>query len=135
MHPVSLAAFHDELEKIGLNKEAQLKELVRLGVKDIPGTPRLLMKARTPAQRAALGEAAEATWKKYLTEPMMGFFGKGLKRVPEGKAKKGLTWAAETIAEDPLGGALTVAAPGGLLVPVAKRGLRKAINIIDPVVA
>ena len=128
MHAVVTTAFHDELGKI-----AALKEVVRILAKDIPRTPRLVMKHRMTAQRAALGEAAEAGWKKRLTDPMMKVFDKGLKKLPEGRAKKALTWTAETIAKDPFGGAVTALAPGGLAVPVIKRGLRRAINVLDPV--
>lgn len=133
MNRVVTAGFYDELVKIGIDKEALLKELVRIGAKDIPGTPRLVMKHRGKVQRAALGESAEALWKKKITDPMMGGFEKGLKKLPEGKARDVARKAAETVAGDPLGGALTVFAPGGVALPFAKRGLKKAINVIDPV--
>ena len=134
MRPVVLAAFQDELSKIAAaDKEAALKEVVRLLAKDIPGTPRLIMKHRGSAARKALGEAAEGTWKRKVTNPMMSGFERGLKKLPEGKTQEIARKAAQIVADDPVGGLLTVVAPGGVTVPFAKRGLRKLINAVDPV--
>lgn len=127
MHVIMMRAMRDEL-----TKEALLKEVVALGLKDIPGTPRLIMKHRGAAQRAAAGLAAEAGWKKHLTDPIMRVAEKGLQRVPAGKAQDVARKVTQTIADDPLGGTITAVAPGGVVVPFLKKGLRKGIQLIDP---
>lgn len=118
-----------------LVKEALLRELVALGAKDIPHTPRLLMKFRGPAARAALGESAARAYGK-VSAPLMRGVEAVAKHVPEGVPKvirKAGRSIAEGVAKDPVGGLISAAAPGGLAgVPIAKRLLTKGIRFIDP---
>lgn len=120
--------------KTALDKQALLKEVVRLLAKDIPHTPRLMMKARSTAQRAALGSAADTLFQKYISHPLMMGFEKGLKKLPKGKAKELSRKAAKMISDDPVSGLVALAPiPGTSAVFPAKKGIEKLINLLDPV--
>lgn len=123
-------AMRDELEKIAL-----LERLVRLGATPIKGTPKLVMKVRSPAELKALQGAVESGWSKRVTEPIMRVAERGLQKLPQGKMQSFARKGAKMIAEDPLGGAVTIAAPGGTVYPFMKKGLEKLIDAAAPLPA
>lgn len=117
-------------------KAAALKEIVRLLAKDIPGTPRLVMKHRNVAQRAALGESAERLMNR-MTDPAMAIAEKGLSRLPAGRVQGAARRSAEMVVRDPLGHGLATLVPIPVLphagVEVMKKGIRRGIDAIDPI--
>lgn len=116
-------------------KTALLERLVRLGATDVPGTPRLLMKKRSPQELASLQQGVENWWGKKVSNPIMGVANKGLSKLPEGKLKNVATTGAKMVAQDPVGAiaANAVPVPGASLAYFgAKRGLEKAIDRIAP---
>lgn len=120
-----------------LEKTALLERIVRLGATPIPGTPRLLMKSRSPSELKALQGAVESGWNKRVTEPIMRAAEGPLSHLPAGKLQSGARWVAKQVAQDPVGmtAANLVPVPGAtLLYQGAKRGLEKAIDRIAPVV-
>ncbi len=125
--------------KTATMKEAALKELVRLGLKDIPNTPRLLMKKRSPAARASLGLKAEKAYDAKVTDPLKGLADRALlSRMPEGKGKALATKVTNAVASDPVGMTASnlVPFPGAVAAYVgAKKGLAKVVDKIDPVQA
>jgi hypothetical protein len=119
-----------ELEKLAL-----LERLVRLGATDIPKTPRLLMKQRSPQELASLQHGVENWWGKKVTQPVMNVANKGLSRMPEGKLKNVATSGAQLVAKDPLGTLASNAIPvpgASLAYHGAKRGLEKIIDRVAP---
>ncbi len=127
MTPVSATAMRDELEKIAL-----LERLVRLGATDVPGTPRMVMRKRSPQELKGLQQGVERWWDKKVTEPIMSVAERGLKKLPEGRVQETARGVAKLVAADPVGGSLTAFAPGGLLVPPVKKGLEKLIDVAAP---
>lgn len=119
-----------ELEKIAL-----LERLVRLGATPIPGTPKLLMKNRSPAELKALQGAVETGWNKRVTDPIMRMAEGPLSKLPAGKLQNGARWVARQVAEDPVGMGLANAIPipgATLAYQGAKRGLEKVIDRVVP---
>lgn len=119
-----------ELEKVAL-----LERLVRLGATDIPRTPRLLMKQRSPTELAALQHGVEQGWDKRVTDPIMRVANKGLQRLPEGKVRQFATKGARTLAQDPVGSlaANLVPLPGAFPAYTAgKKGLERLIDRAAP---
>lgn len=119
-----------------LEKRALLERLVRLGATDVPNTPRLLMKQRSPQELAGLQHGVQQWWGKKVTQPLMNIANKGLHRIPEGKVRNLATSGAKMVAQDPVG---TVAS--WALIPVpgsealyhgAKKGLERAIDRLAP---
>lgn len=129
MTPEMLRAFRDEL-----SKTAVLERLVRLGATDIPGTPRLLMKQRSPGELAGLQHGVENWWNNKVTSPLMQQAEKGVARLPakvQPIARKG----AKLVAEDPLGAAATnlIPIPGAHPAYLgAKKGLEHLIDRFAP---
>ena len=119
-----------ELEKIAL-----LERLVRLGATPIPGTPKLLMKNRSPAELKALQGAVETGWNKRVTDPIMRMAEGPLRRLPAGKLQNGARWVAKQVAEDPVGMGLANAIPipgATLAYQGVKRGLERVIDRVAP---
>lgn len=122
----ALSSMRDELEKIAL-----VERLVRLGATDIPKTPRLLMRQRSPEELAALQHGVDQWWTKRVSNPVFGLASKGLSKLPEGKLKRVATQGAKIVAEDPVGAlaANAVPIPGAYPAYVAgKRGLERLID-------
>lgn len=119
-----------------LEKTALIERLVRLGATSIPGTPRLFMKNRSPAELKALQGAVESGWNRRVTDPIMRVAEKPLSKLPPGKLQTGARWMARQVAEDPVGMTISNAIP----VPGAtvayqgvKKGLEKAIDRFVPI--
>lgn len=126
---VSMAACADEIEKIAL-----IERLVRLGAHDIPKTPRLLMKKRSPEELRALQEAVESRWNKAVTDPILNKVTPAIGRIPENVItkypKKYLQYGSRLVAEDPIGiTAAQFSYPGTTEAYIAgKKLLEKAID-------
>lgn len=135
MDHVALSAFRDELSKLATRKVALLERLVRLGATDVPGTPRLLMRKRTPRELAALQSGVAHGWDSHVTDPLMHVADHGLKHLPEGKVRRLATAGAHMMAEDPVGALVTHAVPVPGASPAwvaAKRGLEHLIDRVSP---
>lgn len=118
-----------------LSKVSLLERLVRLGATDVPGTPRLLMKHRTPQQLAGLQHAVAQGWDNRVTNPIMHVADKGLRKLPEGKLKSVVTNQVRNVARDPLGAVATNAVPipgATLAYQAGKHGLEKLIDRVSP---
>lgn len=124
-----------DAQTLAFMKIALLERLVRLGATDIPKTPRLLMKQRSPQELAGLQQGVENWWGKKVTQPIMNVANKGLNKLPEGKLKSVATTGAKMVAQDPLGtvAANAVPIPGAFPAYLGvKRGLEKAIDRVAP---
>lgn len=122
-------------QTFGFMKVALLERLVRLGATDIPKTPRLLMKQRSPQELAGLQHGVENWWGKKVTQPVMSVANKGLNKLPEGKLKNVATSGAKLVAQDPIGTLASNAIPipgASLAYHGAKRGLERVIDRVAP---
>lgn len=127
------SSMRSELEKVAL-----LERLVRLGATDIPKTPRLVMKQRSPQELAALQQGVDKWWNKRVSGPVMGVANAGLKRLPEGRMKTLATHGAKLVADDPVGAlaANAVPVPGAYPAYLAgKRGFERLIDKAAPLPA
>ncbi len=132
---ISAAALGAGLAGSQLEKRALLERLVRLGATDIPKTPRLLMRQRSPQELAGLQQGVQQWWGKKVTQPIMGVANKGLNKLPEGRVKSLATSGAQMVAQDPIGAlaANAVPIPGASVAYFgAKKGLERAIDRIAP---
>lgn len=121
---------HRALEKVAL-----MERLVRLGATDIPNTPRLLMRHRSPGELAALQGSVSQQWNKRVTDPLMRKANLGLSKLPQGKLKSIAEGGARIVAQDPLGAAITnvLPVPGAFAAYTAgKRGLERVIDRLSP---
>lgn len=124
------------IEKAAATKVALIERLVRLGATPIPGTPKLLMKSRTPQELSALQHNVSNAWNSRVTEPLMRRAEPLLNRLPKGKVQDLARTGAKLVAEDPVGTVVTNAIP----IPGAhpgylalKRGLEGVIDRIAPI--
>ena len=118
-----------------LEKTALLERLVRLGATPIPGTPKLMMKSRSPDELKALQGSVEAGWNERVTQPIMNVAEGPLSRLPKGKIQSGARWMAQSMAQDPVGMTLAKAIPvpgASMLYAGAKKGLEKVIDRVAP---
>lgn len=131
MHPVTLRAFHEELEKVAL-----LERLVRLGATDIPHTPRLVMKHRSPQELAALQTGVDTFFKNKVQGPIERFGEKGVTKLPS-KAQPFARKMVGHLAQNPETLLLEpIPIPGVSLMYVgAKKGLERAIDRFAPAAA
>lgn len=131
MTPETFRAFRDEL-----SKTAVLERLVRLGATDIPGTPRLLMKQRSPAQLAGLQQGVENWWNNKVTNPLMQHAEKHVvSKLPAGRIQTVARQGAKLVAEDPVGAAAAnlIPIPGAHPAYLAsKKGVEKLIDRFAP---
>lgn len=138
MEPVVYTAFRDELKKLGSVKLALIERLIRLGATDVPRTPRLLMKQRSPHELATLQHGVDNWWNRKVTTPLMGVAEHGLKRLPEGKVQGVARGVAKVVAEDPVGAGLTSVLPVPGIQPAyfaGKKGLERVIDRVAPLPA
>jgi hypothetical protein len=118
-----------------LEKTALLERLVRLGATSIPGTPKLLMKSRSPGELRALQGAVESGWNQHVTAPLLRAAEKPLSKLPAGKLQRGARLVAKTVAEDPIGMGLSSALPvpgASLAYKGLKSGLERVIDRFAP---
>lgn len=116
-----------------IEKTALIERLVRLGATDIPGTPRLMMKQRSPEELAALQHGVSDAFKKY-EDPAKAAVGRLIGKVPHEGTQKVLRAGAHALIEHPETIPMqAVPLPG--LTPAwigAKRGLEKVIDRVSP---
>lgn len=117
-----------------LEKRALLERLVRLGATDVPGTPRLLMRQRSPQELGALQNSVESGFAK-VTDPIKQRVSQVLGKVPHPGVRKALQSGADILINNPETipmQALPIPGltPGWL---AAKRGMEKAIDHVAPV--
>lgn len=130
MNALVYKSFASELEKIAL-----LERLVRLGATDIPKTPRLFMRKRSPAELSALQESVTNAGQKYMAQPVMRAIEPGLKKLPAGRVQNTARAGAKMMATDPLGLAAWAAVPipGSLEAYYGgKKALEKGIDLAFP---
>lgn len=129
MEPAVLRAFSRELQKTAL-----LERLVRLGATDVPGTPRLLMRQRSPQELAGLQHGVESWWNRKVSDPILNVAERGVSRLPgrlQGPARAG----ARLVAQDPVGTLASnlMPVPGaGPAYLAGKKGLEHAIDKFAP---
>lgn len=116
-----------------VDKTALIERLVRLGATDVPNTPRLVMRQRSPQELAELQNSVTGFFQKY-EDPAKKWVGKKLEAIPEGKIRKGLQAGANMLIENPETIPMQpIPVPG--LSPAylaAKKGLEKAIDRFSP---
>lgn len=130
MDALVVTSMRRELEKVAL-----LERLVRLGATDVPHTPHLLMRHRTPGELASLQRGVEGAWNSHVTDPIMRVADKGLKKIPEGRVHQFATSSARNIARDPVGALATNLAPIPGAFPAysaGKHGLERLIDRVAP---
>jgi len=129
--PIVVHACADELEK-----NAILREAIRFGLKDVPGTPRMVMPRRSLLERASIAERAAQKYEGAVTNPIKrGAEKTVLKHIPEGKVRRAAEKTVGFLAEDPIGTVASnlVPAPGAFAgYQGLKAGARKFINVVDP---
>ena len=119
-----------------VEKRALIERLVRLGATDIPSTPRLFMRHRSPEELATLQHAVEHAYDARVTNPLMGVIQKATGKLPAGKLRTVVDKGARLVAEDPVGtlAANLVPVPGAHPAYVAgKKLLEKGIDTAFPV--
>lgn len=135
--PASLRACSDELEK-----SAVLREAVRFGLKDVPRTPRLLMKGRGLLERATAAERMARKYEGAVSEPIKRKLSPVAQKLPEEvrvplttktvKPRAAAEKGVDVVAADPLGNVASnlVPFPGAFAAyHGAKAGGRKLINV------
>lgn len=98
-------AFADELTKIAL-----IERLVRLGATDIPKTPRMFMRQRSPAELGQLQGSVTAAMDKTIKKPIMDVAERGISQLPDRTRPMART-VANAFASDPVGATLSTAVP------------------------
>jgi hypothetical protein len=121
-------AFADELSKIAL-----VERLVRLGATDVPGTPRLMMRQRSPEELANLQQSVTDSWDKAVAPAKVKATAFAHK-VPTEKGKAMTEAALHGLIDNPEALALLpVPLPGVALgATVAKHGLENLIDRYAP---
>jgi hypothetical protein len=131
MDTISIAAFSDELQKIAL-----LEELVEKGLKDVRGTPRILMRQRNPEEIAGTVKRVSNLYNKIVSKPVKKMIypitEPIINRLPS-KVQPGAKFVREEFVKDPIGIAATQLSPvpGTMAAYLASKHLaEKALNLI-----
>lgn len=116
-----------------MKKSALLERLVRLAATDVPGTPRLLMKHRSPEELVALQHGVEGAFKK-IEEPAKQRMHSLIDKVPHPKVQKVLKGGADMMIENPeMIPMQAVPIPGvSLGYLAAKKGLERGLDKLAP---
>jgi len=131
----TIRAFADELTKTAQVKTALIERLVRLGFTDVPGTPRLLMRKRSPQELAAIQHGVERFFNRYEQPAIAKMTGVIDKHVKHPTANKVLKKGTELVVKNPEL-ALTEFSPvpgTGAMWLGAKRGIERALDKVAPV--
>ena len=115
----------------GLTKQAVIERLIRLGATTIPGTPKLVMRHRSPQELAALQHGVESAWNNQVTDPIMRRLEPVANKLPAGRLRDVAIKGAKIVAEDPVGtiASKAIPIPGVTLAYVgAKKGIEHLID-------
>jgi Inorganic Pyrophosphatase len=114
-------------------KEALLERLVRLAATDVPGTPRLVMRHRSPEELASLQHAVEGTFGRFEGPAKARVHGV-LEKVPHAGVRKALQSGADMMIENPeMIPMQAVPVPGvSLGYLAAKKGIEKGLDRLAP---
>jgi hypothetical protein len=116
-----------------IEKRALIERLVRLGATDIPGTPRLAMRQRSPEELAALQHGVTGAFNRF-SDPAKEAVGRLIGKVPHEGTQKVLRAGAHALIDHPETIPMSaIPLPG--LTPAwigAKRGLEKVIDRVSP---
>lgn len=116
-----------------MDKKALIERLVRLGATDVPGTPRLLMKQRSPQELAALQHGVSDTFRRFEDPAKKAIHGV-LDKVTHEKTRNVLKSGANTLIENPEMLPITaLPIPGVSMAYLAgKKGLEKGLDRLSP---
>lgn len=116
-----------------LEKVALIERLIRLGATDIPNTPRMFMKQRSPEELAQLQASVTGFFKK-IEDPLKGKVTDFAQKLPGERLGKVVEWAGHKAIENP-----EILPMQPLPVPgiseawlLAKKGLEKGIDKAFP---
>ncbi len=109
-----------------MEKTALIERLVRLGATDVPNTPRLLMKHRSPGELAQLQQGVTNAFGK-IEAPLKQGLGHITSKLP-GKLQGPVRWAGNKAIENP-----EFALPGGGAMVAGKKLLERGIDKLAPV--
>jgi hypothetical protein len=122
------------LESPKMEKAAIVERLARLALTDIPKTPRLLMRHRSPGELAQVQHGVQGAIER-LKEPVRRGVGSLTARLPEGRLQRGVSQMANLAIDNPeILPMQAVPIPG--LTPAylaGKKGLEKAIDKVAPI--
>lgn len=115
-------------------KEALLERLVRLAATDVPGTPRAVMKHRSPEELAALQHSVSGAFQKW-EEPAKKAVHGVIDRIPHAGAQRVLKGGANMMIENPeMIPMQAIPIPGASLGYLgAKKGLERGLDRIAPI--
>jgi hypothetical protein len=115
-------------------KEALLERLVRLAATDVPGTPRAVMKHRTPEELAALQNSITGAFQKW-EEPAKKAVHGVIDKIPHAGAQRVLKGGANMMIENPeMIPMQAIPIPGVSLGYLgAKKGLEKGLDRLAPI--
>lgn len=121
-------------KQAAMDKAALLERLVRLGATDVPHTPRLLMRQRSPEELAQLQHSVTNAFKR-VEDPIKERVGKLVDKVPHAGAQRVLKGGANLLIENPETIPMQALPIPGLTPAYlgAKRLAEKGIDRIAPV--
>ncbi len=119
-------------KKTASEKTALIERLVRLGATDVPGTPRLLMRHRSPQELAQLQHGVQGTLEK-IKAPLKAKVEQGVQKLP-GKLQKPARMIGHSLVDHPETIALHAAPVPGLAPAwiAAKKGRERGIDRFAP---
>lgn len=117
-----------------MDKAALLERLVRLGATDVPGTPRLLMKHRSPEELASLQHGVTGAFQQF-EEPAKRAVHGVIDKIPHAGAQRVLKGGANMMIENPeMIPMQVIPVPGASLAYLgAKKGIEKGLDHFAPV--
>jgi hypothetical protein len=131
----TIKGFADELTKVSHVKVALIERLIRLGFTDVPGTPRMLMRKRSPQELAGIQHGVEKFFNRYEQPAIAKATGLIDKHVKHPTANKVLKKGTELVVKNPEL-ALTELSPvpgTGAMWLGAKKGIERAIDKVAPI--
>jgi hypothetical protein len=126
----TIRSFADELTKTAL-----LERLVRLGFTDVPGTPRLFMRKRSPQELAGIQHGVESFFNRYERPAIAKATAAIDKHIKHPTANKVLKKGTELVVKNPEL-ALTELSPipgTGAAWLGAKKGIERTIDRVAPI--
>jgi hypothetical protein len=117
-----------------MKKSALLERLVRLAATDIPGTPRMVMRHRSPEELAALQHGVSGAFRKF-EDPVKQHVHGVIDKVPHERTRNALKSVSDMMIENPETIPMkAVPIPGiSLGYLAAKKGLERGIDKLAPI--